>query len=276
MGRCSSTTRWRVAEAVNSCAPYTALAPFYDRIVTGYDCERGICTALDMYRRLSGREPIGLEVLDLGCGTGRAMAMLAERGHRVSGVDSSVEMLAIAAQRLSHPKSAPMLVCQDMRRLDLGSCRFDLTVALCGSFNYLRSVRELGITLEKIASSLVPRGVLVFDIVTEEGLASAIGLNPCVIAGSDFMLVWNKVHELQTGLWRFQLDLFTRTTQQTDRGHLWARYREMHRVNSFTPEEVTDALQGAGFGNIAGPLTALSLAAADSSAERVFYAAQLI
>ncbi|MGI6083010.1 MAG: class I SAM-dependent DNA methyltransferase [Limnochordia bacterium] len=261
---------------MNSCsAPYTALAPFYDRIETGYDYERGIDVVLELHQRLTGSSPPRFGILDLGCGTGRAMAVLTERGHSTSGVDRSAEMLAVAAQRLSNPGSVPMLICQDMRRLDLGSSRFDLAVALCGSFNYLRSVGELSTTLERIASFLAPRGILAFDIVTEESLASHHGLNPCVVEGSDFMLVWNKVWELQTGLWRFQLDLFVRNDQRTNGRHLWARHREIHRLNSFRPEEVTNALRGAGFGKVTGPLAAFSHAAADSSAERIFYAAQL-
>jgi SAM-dependent methyltransferase len=38
--------------------------------------------------------PAGSSVLELGCGTGRISAALAELGHRVVGVDASAEMLA--------------------------------------------------------------------------------------------------------------------------------------------------------------------------------------
>ena len=40
-------------------------------------------------------------VLDVGTGTGRAAIALAARGARVTGVDASAEMLAVAARRAS-------------------------------------------------------------------------------------------------------------------------------------------------------------------------------
>jgi ubiquinone/menaquinone biosynthesis C-methylase UbiE len=50
---------------------------------------------------------VGRRVLDVGCGTGRAAAALAERGSRVWGVEPEPEMAALARQRLSTVKVAP-------------------------------------------------------------------------------------------------------------------------------------------------------------------------
>jgi ubiquinone/menaquinone biosynthesis C-methylase UbiE len=49
----------------------------------------------------------GRRVLDIGCGTGRAAAALAERGSRVWGVEPEPEMAALARERLSTVKVAP-------------------------------------------------------------------------------------------------------------------------------------------------------------------------
>jgi len=49
----------------------------------------------------------GRKVVDIGCGTGRTAAALAERGARVWGVEPSPEMAALARERLSKVKSAP-------------------------------------------------------------------------------------------------------------------------------------------------------------------------
>lgn len=46
-------------------------------------------------------------MLDVGCGTGRAAAALAERGSRVWGVEPEPEMAALARERLSTVKVAP-------------------------------------------------------------------------------------------------------------------------------------------------------------------------
>jgi SAM-dependent methyltransferase len=50
---------------------------------------------------------VGHRVLDIGCGTGRAAAALAERGSRVWGVEPQPEMAALARERLSTVKVAP-------------------------------------------------------------------------------------------------------------------------------------------------------------------------
>lgn len=50
---------------------------------------------------------VGHRVLDIGCGTGRAAAALAERGSRVWGVEPEPEMAALARERLSTVKLAP-------------------------------------------------------------------------------------------------------------------------------------------------------------------------
>jgi SAM-dependent methyltransferase len=49
-----------------------------------------------------GRLTEGRRVLDVGCGTGRLVEALAERGVDASGVDSSPEMLAVARRKLPH------------------------------------------------------------------------------------------------------------------------------------------------------------------------------
>src|SRR5919108_4370565 len=49
---------------------------------------------------------LGRRVLDIGCGTGRVAAALAERGSRVWGVEPSPEMAARARERGVHVKVA--------------------------------------------------------------------------------------------------------------------------------------------------------------------------
>lgn len=50
---------------------------------------------------------LGQRVLDVGCGTGRVSAALAERGSRVWGIEPSPEMAALARERVSTVKVAP-------------------------------------------------------------------------------------------------------------------------------------------------------------------------
>lgn len=72
---------------------YRNWAPTYDRPNTLIDIEEPIVRAV-----LDGL-PVG-EALDAACGTGRHTAYLAELGHKVTGLDASPEMLALARRRL--------------------------------------------------------------------------------------------------------------------------------------------------------------------------------
>jgi len=66
-----------------------------------------------------------LDVLDVGCGTGKILTDLTARGHRVVGLDFSDRALTYCAGR-----GAEMLVRGDAQRLPFADRSFDLIVAL--------------------------------------------------------------------------------------------------------------------------------------------------
>jgi trans-aconitate methyltransferase len=75
----------------------------YDRIAAFWIAARRELPARDaaLIDDFTSRLPAGARVLDLGCGTGRPIAMrLAARGFAVHGVDRSVELLAEAGRNV--------------------------------------------------------------------------------------------------------------------------------------------------------------------------------
>jgi ubiquinone/menaquinone biosynthesis C-methylase UbiE len=62
-----------------------------------YDLVNSRSHDTDFYVSLAGLRPC--RVLDLGCGTGTLCCDLAERGHRVTGVDPAGAMLAVARHK---------------------------------------------------------------------------------------------------------------------------------------------------------------------------------
>jgi ubiquinone/menaquinone biosynthesis C-methylase UbiE len=74
----------------------------YDRWAASYDADRNATRDLDAaVMRASPLELSGLDVLELGCGTGKNTVVLAERAKRVVAMDFSAEMLARARTRVS-------------------------------------------------------------------------------------------------------------------------------------------------------------------------------
>jgi SAM-dependent methyltransferase len=100
-----------------------------------------------------GRLGGGARVLDVGCGTGRVAAALAERGAKVWGVDPSAEMLEVARSRV--PASVGLKEGR-AEALPFRDAWFDGAVCML-SVHLLDRPRALG----ELARVLVPGGRLV-------------------------------------------------------------------------------------------------------------------
>ncbi|HJQ79673.1 MAG TPA: class I SAM-dependent methyltransferase [Lacipirellulaceae bacterium] len=124
----------------------------YDRWATVYDHDANPLPALEepIMRRAIGNVH-GLNLLDLGCGTGRHSLWLAGRGAAVSAVDFSEGMLH-AARRKPTAERVRWL-CHDLHApLPFGSGEFDLVV----SSLVLEHLRELDSFFAQIARVLKP------------------------------------------------------------------------------------------------------------------------
>lgn len=73
-------------------------------------------------------DPAGLDVLDVGCGTGENAILLASRGARVTGVDVSARSIEAARRRAAAtaPPIAPRFVCAPLESADLPAGGFDV------------------------------------------------------------------------------------------------------------------------------------------------------
>jgi SAM-dependent methyltransferase len=98
---------------------------------------------------LLGPEPSGLEVLDVGCGTGIAARQMAERGAKVSGVEVAPRMAEIAHR---HGIDAAIGAFEDW---DAAGRRFD-RVTSAQAWHWL----DLSAATAKAASILRPNGSL--------------------------------------------------------------------------------------------------------------------
>lgn len=131
-------------------AEYARLAPHYDRRWFSYVA----ATSRETLRRLSF-EPTA-RVLDLGCGTGAFLSVLAlsNPGASLGGVDPSPQMLAVARKRLGRSANLTQGWAEAIPFADES---FDLIVC-CSVFHYIRNP---SVALKEMTRVLRPLGTLV-------------------------------------------------------------------------------------------------------------------
>jgi malonyl-CoA O-methyltransferase len=105
---------------------------------------------------------VGQTVLDAGCGSGRYLRALGDRGARVIGMDLSTAMLARARETTTRIARA------DIRALPFNAMSIDLVV--CGLA--LGDVAELELALIEIARVLRPGGRILYSVVHPAGEAA--------------------------------------------------------------------------------------------------------
>ncbi len=151
----TSSIRWPVM-AGNL---FDRIAEYYDDLHEDVDYASE-CTLLErVFTRFLHPRPASL--LDIGCGTGSHALILAERGYRVTGIDSSAGMLRVARAKAGGRRN-PSFVRGDMRRFDLGRT-FDAIMCMDGAYTHLLTERDLLAHLRAVRRHLRPGGVYVFE-----------------------------------------------------------------------------------------------------------------
>lgn len=142
------------------------IASAYDRIAMDFAATNAAMPAelgMRLDRFLARLGP-NARVLDVGCGAGRDMAWMEERGAHVTGVDISAGMLAQARTIVRGP-----LLQMDMCHLDFSSGSFD-GVWCCASLLHLPKA-QAPVALNEMRRILAERGVLYVGVQEGEGEA---------------------------------------------------------------------------------------------------------
>jgi SAM-dependent methyltransferase len=200
--------------------------------------------------------PVGARILDLACGTGRLAARLADRGFRVTGLDSSPQMLALARA------NAPGIdfVLADARSFVLHDA-FDAAVSVYDSLNHIMTVAELREVFERVHAVLNPGGRFVFDLMTEDGYPAQWERS---FVGDDHAAIVRSSYDRTTRTMRFEATIFR------PGGGRWERADVALQQHCHAEADVRAALDAAGFIDVVA-VPAQQFGARQPG--RVFYAA---
>jgi SAM-dependent methyltransferase len=153
----------QVADIIRSAQSFNPT--MYSLLARYYDLENAAFTEdLEFWIELA--EEHGSPVLELGCGTGRVLLPLAQRGFAVTGVDNSPEMLARLNEKLllGRLKAAPVIVEADVATFSLDT-RFVLALMPFNTLMHALTPQAQIVTLTNIRRHVQPGAVLALDVI---------------------------------------------------------------------------------------------------------------
>ena len=207
---------------------YEYLAAFYDRLMSGFD--------YDKYLNLVLSNTKAGQTLDLACGSGRFYKIFAERGYKVTAVDSSAAMLNIATTS-TKASLGVRYISADMTKLPFDKT-FDLITIVCDGVNYL-SQTQIDPFFNSISARLNNNGVFIFDISSEQKLKQVLGNNFYFEDLPEVTYFWQ--NKLSDDCVNLELTFFA------PENALYRRYDERQKQYIHTRNSIQDALTKNGF-----------------------------
>jgi len=184
-------------------------------------------------------------LLDVGCGTGTLSILFRQAGYKVSGIDLSESMLAIAELRAQEAGLSIPFYQMSMDELE-GFSDVDAVVIPIDSINYLEEEHQVKETFNRIYSSLRKGGQLFFDVHSLYKMDHIFLQSPFTYDDGEIVYLWTTEkgdveHSIVHDITFFVLD---------DSNGLYERFDEQHFQRTFPIETYEAWLKEAGFSQV--------------------------
>lgn len=241
-----------------------SFASVYDRFTDNVEYRKRADYILRLLKE--GRVTDGI-LLDLACGTGMLTSYLCRQGFEIIAVDSSPEMLRQARERILKTDPEALLLCQDMRSLDLYGT-VDAVVCSLDSVNHLTEPGDVLRAFSGISLFLRPGGLFIFDVNTIYKHRHILSGNTFVYEDDEAFLVWQNTECDENGTVEILLDIFL-----SKDGEIYTRGSEDFAERAYSLQQISDWLQQNEFTveHVFGDLTELPPA---ENEERVYFVAR--
>ena len=185
----------------------------------------------------------GAKIMDLGCGTGAITLKLHKAGYSMTAVDSSDEMLEVAAQRFAQAGAKIQIINQDIRNLSLHGGA-DAAVMANDVINYLTDEGEAESVLKKICGALKPGGILLFDISSSYKLRLMDGQS-YFEENDDGLYIWHNEYDKSDETLKMEISLYCHYSE-----NLYEKSLETHIQKAYKEEKLCKMLKDAGFDDV--------------------------
>ena len=200
--------------------PYESWSEYIAGILRDYGAESGI-------------------LLDLGCGTGKMTRLLAKAGYDMIGIDSSEEMLGIAAAQETEG-SGILYLNQDMRDFELyGTVR--AVISVCDSINYITEEEDLLAVFRLVNNYLDPGGIFLFDLNTLYKYREILGNATICENREEGSFIGENYYEEESQINEYDMTFFVK-----EEDGRYRRYKETHCQRGYAPETIQDLIRQSG------------------------------
>lgn len=217
---------------------YNEFAYFYDEFNGAADYDALFAYVTAQLRAHGVSDGI---VADLGCGTGELTLMLAQAGYDVIGIDRSAEMLSVLrdkAAELELPPTNPLLLHQDLQRLDLyGTIR--AAVSTFDTYSHIGPLQNFERAIANAAFFMEKDGVFVFDLNTPYKHEHILSGRTFCLEAEDAVCRWSNRWDAASG----RVDL----TVQIEYRSTGERFCEQFSEYSYPLQTVLSVLDRCGF-----------------------------
>ena len=241
-------------------SPYSGFAALYDRLMAGTDYIGWVDYIQEIFVKFNAAPKL---ILDLGCGTGSATRLLAERGYDVIGLDNSADMLAAAKAK----DADNLYILQDIRSFELYGT-VDAIISLCDVFNYLLTKRDLASAFGLVKNYLNPGGLFIFDLNTPYKYRKILGNRTFTNQTKQASLIWDNRYYPNERINEYRLTFF----EKQENG-LYRRFRERHLQRAHSPAAVRGLLEKAGL-DVIGVYGEKTFSLPKTGEQRIFFVAR--
>ncbi|MBO5468603.1 MAG: class I SAM-dependent methyltransferase [Lachnospiraceae bacterium] len=216
---------------------YEGFAYLYDQFMNNIpydDWSHYLLSLLEQYDLSSGT------LIELGCGTGTLTTYMAHAGYHIFGIDNSVDMLTIAADK-TYALSNVQLLLQNMQDLNLGDLSCDGAYCLCDSLNYLLTDDDILSTFCGIRRYVRTGGYFIFDLKTRYFYEEILGDQIFCDHQEQGSYIWENSYFEEDSINQYDLTFFAKSENG-----LYEKFNETHHQRAYDLTEIIDFLQTAG------------------------------